>query len=219
MDLRRLPAGGREPQRLLPARRGGLHQGTSIPAYLTGASPSSRRRSRRSSASRPRRMPSRSPPTRFPPSRRRCSTPAATSSRASASSPRSGGRSRDDDRVGAEPVIVVSHRFWMSRLGGRPDAAPRPYQHGVGPHRRRRARGVLRTAGRTVGRPLRAVREQGRISGGPGRLRASEQDWNWWVRQFGRVRPEITDEAARTQLASLLRNLVLPEGGKRLDLS
>jgi hypothetical protein len=31
----------------------------------------------------------------------------------------------DEDRVGGEPVIVVSHRFWVSRLGSGRDALER----------------------------------------------------------------------------------------------
>ena len=31
----------------------------------------------------------------------------------------------DEDRVGQEPVVIVSHRFWMGRLGGGSDALDR----------------------------------------------------------------------------------------------
>ena len=127
----------------------------------------------------------------------------------------------EDDRVGAEPMLIVSHRFWMSRLGGRPEA--------LGSHVR-----INTVSARVVGvapagffglragqwpdlyAPFASKVAFQAVQGGA--APRGEQDWNWWVRQFGRVRPEITDEAARMQLSSLLRNLVVPEGGKRLDL-
>ncbi|PYU62724.1 MAG: permease, partial [Acidobacteria bacterium] len=31
----------------------------------------------------------------------------------------------EEDRVGQEPLVVVSHRFWVSRLGGAGDALDR----------------------------------------------------------------------------------------------
>jgi len=31
----------------------------------------------------------------------------------------------DEDRVGGQPVVIVSHRFWVNRLGRRPDAIDR----------------------------------------------------------------------------------------------
>ena len=39
-----------------------------------------------------------------------------------------------------------------------------------------------------------------------------EDDRNWWVRQVGRLKPGVSEAAARTQIAGLFRNMVVPDG-------
>ena len=97
----------------------------------------------------------------------------------------------------------MSHRFWMSRLGGRPEA--------LGDHVRintvsARVIGVAPAGffGLRAGQwpdlyaPFASKVAFQAVQGGT--APRGEQDWNWWVRQFGRVRPEITDEAAGRSL-------------------
>ena len=108
----------------------------------------------------------------------------------------------DEDRVGGEPVVIVSHRFWVNRLGGGSDALDRTVR-------------VNNVSARIVGvappgffglRPgqwpdiyaplAMKVAFQPRRSGG---VTLGEDDRNWWVRQVGRLKPGISETAARTR--------------------
>ena len=68
----------------------------------------------------------------------------------------------EEDRVGGEPVVIVSHRFWMSRLGRDQDALGRqcPHQQRIRSDCRRRSARVLRAQGRPVARHLRTARDE-----------------------------------------------------------
>ncbi len=123
----------------------------------------------------------------------------------------------EEDRVGHEPVVVVSHRFWMGRLGGRSDVLDRNFRVnnvsarivGVAPPGFFGLRAGLWT---DVYTPL-AMRAALLPSGSDGTARG-EDDQDWWVRQVGRLKPGISEAAARAQIAGLFRNIAIPEGMK-----
>ena len=107
----------------------------------------------------------------------------------------------DEDRVGGEPVVIVSHRFWMSRLGGGDDALDRSVRInnvaarivGVAPP------GFFGLRAGPVARRLRTARDESGLPaeserGGP----RGEDDRNWWVRQVGRLKPGVSEAAARS---------------------
>ena len=39
-----------------------------------------------------------------------------------------------------------------------------------------------------------------------------EDDRNWWIRQVGRLKPGVSEAAARTQIAALFRSALVPQG-------
>ena len=43
-----------------------------------------------------------------------------------------------------------------------------------------------------------------------------EDDGNWWVRQVGRLKPGVSETAARTQIGGLFRNMVVPDGTSKI---
>ena len=124
----------------------------------------------------------------------------------------------DEDRVGQEPVVIVSHRFWKSRLGGG-SAVDRGVRINNVPAR---VVGVAPRGffGLGVGQwpdiyaplAMKMAFQPPRSSSGP----RGEDDQNWWVRQIGRLKPGVSETAARTQLAGLFRNLVVPDGVNKI---
>jgi predicted permease len=126
----------------------------------------------------------------------------------------------EEDRIGAEPVVIVSHRFWVSRLGGRSDALNRNVRiNNVSA----RIAGVappgffgLRTGQWTdVYTPL-----ANRVAFAPNqndRTPRGEDDSDWWVRQVGRLKPGVSEAAARAELGRLFRNMQA-EPAKSLEL-
>jgi hypothetical protein len=118
-----------------------------------------------------------------------------------------------DDRVGAEPVVVVSDRFWTKRFGRGPDA--------IGGSVR-----VNNVTARVVGiaapgffglragqwpdlyAPLAAKVAFQSTPGAP----RSENDRNWWVRPIGRLKPGVPEAAAGEQIRALFRNIAVPDG-------
>ncbi len=121
----------------------------------------------------------------------------------------------EEDRVGQEPVVVVSHRFWMRRFGGRIDALESKVRINNVPVR---IAGVAApeffglSAGHwtDVYAPL-ASRVA--FSPGEGNGARGEDDSDWWVRQAGRLKPGISDATARTEIANMLRKLATPATG------
>jgi predicted permease len=116
----------------------------------------------------------------------------------------------EEDRVGQEPALIVSHRFWMSRLGGSKDALDRRIRIDNVPAR---IIGVappgffgLR-AGEWTGvyAPLaaRVAFQPTLIDGAP----RGEDDTDWWVRLVGRLKPEESRSSAEFQVAGLFRSL------------
>jgi len=122
-----------------------------------------------------------------------------------------------DDRVGEPPLVVISDRFWRSRFGGREDVLGQtlcinnvPAQIiGVAPP------GFF---GLQIGEwvdlyaPLAA---QAALSP---RVKLDkslgEGDTYWWVRQIGRLKPEISEAQAIQETSALFERLVVPEGAK-----
>jgi predicted permease len=125
----------------------------------------------------------------------------------------------DEDRVGAEPVVIVSHRFWVSRLAGGRDALDRSLR-------------INNVAARIVGvappgffglRPgqwpdvyaplaMKVAFQPRRSDGAP----LGEDDRNWWVRQVGRLKPGISETAARSEVDGLFRNMLVPDGTSKI---
>jgi predicted permease len=124
----------------------------------------------------------------------------------------------DEDRAGHEPVVIVSHRFWTKRFGspvGDIAAQDRNVRVNNVPAR---IVGVapsgffgLRSGQWTdIYAPL-AAKVAFRTNSGNGAPRV-ENDRDWWVRQVGRLKPGVPEAAATTQIASLFRNMAVPEG-------
>ena len=141
---------------------------------------------------------------------------AAISSRAWVCRPSSDGHfGAEEDRVGQEPVVVVSHRFWMRRFGGGSDALDRNVRInnvpvrivGVAPPR---FFGLRAGQWTDVYAPLaaRVALRPGQDDGAP----RAEDDSDWWVRQVGRLKRDVPETAARAQIAGLFRHLYVPEG-------
>lgn len=118
----------------------------------------------------------------------------------------------DEDRPGAEPVIVISHRFWMQRFGGRD--------------------GVLGQLVRINQHPARIIgvapvgffgtrAGQWNDAYAPLAARAvllpsahGEDDLDWWVRPIGRLKPGVSEAVALSQLSNLFRMFAIPVGVK-----
>ena len=123
----------------------------------------------------------------------------------------------EEDRLGHEPVVIVSHRFWISRLGSASDALDRIVRINSVPAR---IVGVappgffgLRAGQWTdIYAPLamRVAFLPGQSGGAP----RGENDRDWWVRQVARLKPGVPEAAARTQIGGVFRNLAVPEGTK-----
>jgi predicted permease len=118
----------------------------------------------------------------------------------------------EEDRVGQEPVVIVSHRLW-TRFGGgglernvRINNVPTRIVGVAAPG----FFGLRAGQWTDVYAPLamRVAFRPGPSGGAP----RGEDDRDWWVRQVGRLKPGIPEAAARIQIAGLFRNLVLAEG-------
>jgi predicted permease len=115
----------------------------------------------------------------------------------------------EEDRAGHEPVVVVSHRFWMNQLDGDPHVPGRVLRInnvsaqviGVAPAR---FFGVMPGEWPDVYAPL-AMRAAFQLTQSNG-LRG-EDDRDWWVRQMGRLKPGVPEDLARAQLNGLFRSL------------
>jgi predicted permease len=116
----------------------------------------------------------------------------------------------DDDRVGVEPVVIVSNRYWVGRLGGDTSAIGRAIRINNVPTRIVGVAppgffGVRPGQWSDVYAPLAArvaFRPTQRATGALG-----ENDRDWWIRQIGRLKSGLTDEAARAALDPIFRGL------------
>lgn len=119
-----------------------------------------------------------------------------------------------DDRVGAEPLVIISHRLWVARFGRTADVLDRRIRINNVPAR---IIGVAPAGffGVRVGSwpdayaPL-AARFAFQAPSRDGKP-AVEDDGNWWIRMIGRLRPESDVEAARTRLNGAFRALIPAE--------
>jgi predicted permease len=125
----------------------------------------------------------------------------------------------DEDRVGADPVVIVSHRFWVNRLARGGDALDRSLRVnnvsarivGVAPPG---FFGLRPGVWPDVYAPLAMkVAFQPNQNGAAPR---AEDDGNWWVRQIGRLKPGVSETAARTQVAGLFRNMLVADGTSKI---
>lgn len=122
----------------------------------------------------------------------------------------------DEDRVGEVPAVVVSFRYWNSRLGGSPDALNRRLRIndvdvrivGVAPP------GFF---GLTVGQwtdlyaPLAARTALDRSPLG----RAAEDPSNWWVQQVTVLNPNVPESVALARIDAMFRNRVAALAGSQ----
>jgi predicted permease len=121
----------------------------------------------------------------------------------------------DEDAIGREPVVIVSHRYWQSRLAGSPAVLERPIRiNGVAA----RVVGVAPAGffGTRAGQwpdfyaPLAAkVAFQPAPANGAPR---AEDDGNWWVRLVARAQPGVADVVARERFEALFKRVSAPEG-------
>ena len=115
----------------------------------------------------------------------------------------------EEDRVGAEAVVIVSHRFWMRRFGGGADALDRSVRINNAPAR------IIGVAppgffGVRAGQwtdiyarlAMRVAFDPGYGNGAAG----GEDDSDWWVRQIGRLKSGVSETAARAQINTLFRH-------------
>lgn len=125
------------------------------------------------------------------------------------------GFGEEEDRVGHEPVVIVSERLWERRLGGRTDALERGIRInnvaarivGVAP---RGFFGMRAGEWTDVYAPL-AMRAAFQPSGSDGTARG-EDDHDWWVRQVVRLKAGVGEGPAMAQLGVLFGRLAVPEG-------
>jgi predicted permease len=116
----------------------------------------------------------------------------------------------EDDRIGGEPVAIVSHRFWLTRLGGA-DLGDRRVRinnvptliAGVAPEG---FFGLRAGQWTDVYAPLAAKAAFAQPSSG-GQPRG-ENDRDWWVRQVARLRPGSEAAAAVSELNALFGGIV-----------
>jgi predicted permease len=121
----------------------------------------------------------------------------------------------DDDRIGVEPPVIVSHRFWVNRLARDPHVLDRTIRINNVP-----ARIVgIAPAGffglRTGQWPDLYAPLSIKVAFQPGQQAGTalaENDRNWWVRQVGRLKPGVSEAAAGVQMAGLFRNMVASDG-------
>jgi macrolide transport system ATP-binding/permease protein len=120
----------------------------------------------------------------------------------------------DDDRIGAEPLVIISHRFWVNRFGRNPDVLDRRIRINNVPAR---IIGVAPPAffGLRVGAwpdayaPLAAkiAFQPPSRAGAP----VAEDDSNWWVRMIARLEPGVDANTARATLNGVFRSLITPD--------
>ncbi len=109
----------------------------------------------------------------------------------------------DDDQPSAEPVVVISHRYWQNRFGGNPGVIGKTIELnkipatiiGITPPGFAGAMQIGESADISV--PL---AHHARFQPGPGAGRA--QPWYWWIRIMGRLAPGATPAQAGAGLES-----------------
>ena len=116
----------------------------------------------------------------------------------------------EEDRVGQEPVVIVSHRLWMSRFGNGSTVLDRSVRINNVPARIVGVAppgffGLRAGEWNDVYAPLAMrVAFQPRQNSSAAR---GEDDSDWWVRLVGRLKPGMPEAAAQSQIAGLFRNM------------
>ena len=113
----------------------------------------------------------------------------------------------EDDRTGASPAAVISYGYWERRLGRDPGAIGQtvtlnslPFTIvGVSPPE---FYGVQPGRSVEIWLPLHAPAQVGPGEG------AFQSRLNWWVLVMGRLRPDVTDLQARTELEGILQQSI-----------
>lgn len=114
----------------------------------------------------------------------------------------------DDDQPGAEPVAVISHRFWQRNFGGNADVIGRTFQLnkvtvtiiGVTPEAFAGAGQAGEYYDVTV--PL---AQHGRFA--PDMAEERRRNSTWWVRVMGRLAPGVSAEQAQAALAPVFTGI------------
>jgi predicted permease len=112
----------------------------------------------------------------------------------------------EDDRPSAEPVVVISHRYWQSRFGGDSGVIGKTIQVnkvpatiiGVTPPGFAGAMQIGESA--DISAPL---AHHARFQPDRGASRA--QPWYWWIRVMGRLAPHATAAQARASLEPIFQ--------------
>lgn len=128
----------------------------------------------------------------------------------------------EEDRRGQDPAVILSHRYWISRLGGDPQAIGRSLRVNDAPVR------VIGVAppgffGLSIGEwvdvyaPLsaRAAFQPGGVARPP----PGGENRDWWVHQAARLRPDLTASAAAVRTSGLFRSLAAETTGTDLQPS
>jgi len=116
----------------------------------------------------------------------------------------------EEDRVGQEPVLVVSYRFWTERLARDQNLINHEVRINNAPARIVGVAppgffGVRAGQWTDLYAPL-AMRVAFSPAAGDNVARG-EDDWDWWVRQIGRLRPGVSKAKATANIAGLFRAL------------
>src|SRR5688572_12254465 len=125
----------------------------------------------------------------------------------------------DEDRRGEEPAVVLSHRFWISRLGGDREALGRSLRVNNVPVR---IVGIAPPGffGPTVGEwvdiyaPLSA--RPALESGEAARPPSGGENADWWLHLAARLPPGVAGSAAALQETALFRGLAAETTGKEI---
>jgi predicted permease len=126
----------------------------------------------------------------------------------------------EEDRRGQDPAVILSHRYWMGRLGGDRNVLGRSVRVNNVPAR---IVGVAPPGffGLAVGEwvdvyaPLSA--RFAFESALAARLPTGGENADWWVRQAARLKPGVAASAAAAQSAGLFRNLAAETTGTEPD--
>jgi predicted permease len=123
----------------------------------------------------------------------------------------------EEDRVGQEPVVIVSHRFWLRRLGGSSETLERNIRINNTPARIVGVAppgffGLMTGQWTDVYAPL---ADKVAFSPRPnGAAQRGEDDSDWWVRQMARIRPGVQESIARAEIAALFRGMAVPDSAQ-----
>jgi predicted permease len=124
----------------------------------------------------------------------------------------------DDEQVSAEPVVVLSYRYWRSRFGLDPDVVGKTINVNGVPFNIIGVTPAQFYGGLEVGSSpdltLPLMTEPRLNPGAPGKSETKEA-WNWWVQVMGRLKPGVSAEAVHAELEGVFQQGAL-EGWQAL---